>query len=333
MSRAGHGPRRASPDAGQAPAREEGVYQSPREVGKRRSGGSRRPPTAGTRASSSGRALSLTVRMRGPVRGHGDGVLPVRGERAVARLDGPAVGLHAHLVAAEREHRLDGQAQARPRCAGRGCRCGSWGPAAPRASRCRCRGRRTRGRRRSRAPARHPRWPRRCRPGSCPARPRRCPRASPVGSPRPAARRRPGRSPTIQVRAASPCQPSTMAPASTDTIWPSAMRRLPGMPWTTSSSIEMHGECRYGARWPGTPTNDGMAPAARMISSASASSSQRGHARPDRLADLVEDVGDEPAGDGHALDLGALLSVTRRSRKPIVRRASRRAPRPGRARR
>ena len=49
-----------------------------------------------------------------------------------------------------------------------------------------------------------------------------------------------GGTPTKKVRAASPCQPSTMAPASTDTIWPSRMTRSPGMPWTISSSSEMH---------------------------------------------------------------------------------------------
>ena len=46
------------------------------------------------------------------VRGDGDAVLPVGGQAAVARLDGPAVRPDADLVAAEREHRLDGQAQA-----------------------------------------------------------------------------------------------------------------------------------------------------------------------------------------------------------------------------
>ena len=48
-----------------------------------------------------------------------------------------------------------------------------------------------------------------------------------------------GGSPTKNVRAASPCQPSTIAPASTDTIWPARIVRSPGMPWTISSSIEM----------------------------------------------------------------------------------------------
>ena len=46
------------------------------------------------------------------------------------------------------------------------------------------------------------------------------------------------------VRALSPCQPSTIAPASMDTIWPAARRRLPGMPWTICSSIETHSAWR-----------------------------------------------------------------------------------------
>ena len=41
-----------------------------------------------------------------------------------------------------------------------------------------------------------------------------------------------------KVRAASPCQPSTIAPASIDTSWPSRIVRSPGMPWTISASIE-----------------------------------------------------------------------------------------------
>jgi hypothetical protein len=31
-----------------------------------------------------------------------------------------------------------------------------------------------------------------------------------------------------------------IAPASTDTIWPALSVRWPGIPWTISSSIEMH---------------------------------------------------------------------------------------------
>ena len=49
-----------------------------------------------------------------------------------------------------------------------------------------------------------------------------------------------GGSPTKKVRAASPCQPSTIAPASIETTWPSRIARSPGMPWTISSSMEMH---------------------------------------------------------------------------------------------
>ena len=48
-----------------------------------------------------------------------------------------------------------------------------------------------------------------------------------------------GDSPTKNVRAASPCQPSTMAPASIDDDLAPRMIRSPGMPWTISSSSEM----------------------------------------------------------------------------------------------
>ena len=57
-----------------------------------------------------------------------------------------------------------------------------------------------------------------------------------------------GGSPTKKVRAASPCQPSTMAPASTETIWPSRSVRLPGIPWTISSSMEMQTVAGKGRR-------------------------------------------------------------------------------------
>ena len=42
-------------------------------------------------------------------------------------------------------------------------------------------------------------------------------------------------SPMATVIAASPCQPSTMAPQSMEITSPSTSSRLPGMPWTTSS--------------------------------------------------------------------------------------------------
>ncbi len=44
-----------------------------------------------------------------------------------------------------------------------------------------------------------------------------------------------GTSPIATVIAASPCQPSTMAPQSMEITSPSTSTRLPGMPWTTSS--------------------------------------------------------------------------------------------------
>ncbi len=54
--------------------------------------------------------------------------------------------------------------------------------------------------------------------------------------------------PTKNVRAASPCQPSTIAPASIDTTWPSRIVRSPGIPWTISASIEMQTEAGNGRR-------------------------------------------------------------------------------------
>ena len=45
-------------------------------------------------------------------------------------------------------------------------------------------------------------------------------------------------SPTGTVIAASPCQPSTMAPQSIEMTSPSASVRSPGMPCTTSSLTE-----------------------------------------------------------------------------------------------
>ena len=47
-----------------------------------------------------------------------------------------------------------------------------------------------------------------------------------------------GTSPTATVVAASPCQPSTIAPQSMEMTSPSASTRSPGMPCTTSSLTE-----------------------------------------------------------------------------------------------
>ncbi len=47
-----------------------------------------------------------------------------------------------------------------------------------------------------------------------------------------------GTSPIATVIAASPCQPSTMAPQSMEITSPSTSTRLPGMPCTTSSLTE-----------------------------------------------------------------------------------------------
>ena len=45
-------------------------------------------------------------------------------------------------------------------------------------------------------------------------------------------------SPIATVIAASPCQPSTIAPQSMETMSPSVSTRSPGMPCTTSSLTE-----------------------------------------------------------------------------------------------
>ena len=150
-------------------------------------------------------------------------------QRAVARDDGPAVGRDRDSCAAEGEHRLDRQAHARLELACRGRRSGSSGPAAPRASPCRCRGRRTGGRSRSRAARRRPRSAAEMSLDVAAGHGR-----GDAGHHRQAGRvderrDRLGRpSPTKNVRAPSPCQPSKIAPASIETIWPVADRPVAG---------------------------------------------------------------------------------------------------------
>ena len=154
---------------------------------------------------------------------------------AVGRPHGPAVVGDEHVVAAEVEHRLDGEAHPRldeqARCPGGR----SSAPAAPRASIGRCRGRRRaddpvaarRGHRLDGVPdvAEPVAGMRGGDPASIPAASRR--RGRPP---------RAARGPTVQVRAQSACQPSTMQPMSMLTTSPSASRRRgDGMPWTTSS--------------------------------------------------------------------------------------------------
>ena len=51
-----------------------------------------------------------------------------------------------------------------------------------------------------------------------------------------------GTSPRAKVTAASPCQPSTIAPQSIETRSPSASTRGPGTPCTTSSLTETQSE-------------------------------------------------------------------------------------------
>ena len=58
-----------------------------------------------------------------------------------------------------------------------------------------------------------------------------------------------GDRPTATVVAASPCQPSTIAPQSMETMSPSRTTRSPGMPCTTSSLTEMQVVAGNGG-WP-----------------------------------------------------------------------------------
>ena len=128
-------------------------------------------------------------------------------------------------------------------------------------------------------------------------------------------------SPTSQVRALSPCQPSTMAPQSTETTWPSRMRRSSGTPWTTSSSMETQTVWAKGPSGPGTPMNDGVPPRERMTSAAMASSS-RG-VMPGRMASPTASSASPTSRPATAMrsicDLD--LSVTRRRSKSIAQTA------------
>src|SRR4051794_3209678 len=61
-------------------------------------------------ASNANDASSDRRQDLGPIARYRDRVLEMRRERAVAGHHGPAIGLDLDLVRAEREHRLDGQA-------------------------------------------------------------------------------------------------------------------------------------------------------------------------------------------------------------------------------
>ena len=79
--------------------------------------------------------------------------------------------------------------------------------------------------------------------------------------------------------------------------------------------MQMQSECRYGARCPGTPMNDGMPPRARMSSVGDASSSRV--VTPGRMAAPTASstsATSRPATAMRSIWL-ALLSVTRRSPK------------------
>ena len=130
------------------------------------------------------------------VRGDGQAVLEVGRQVAVHGAHRPTVVVDADLVPTEREHRLDGQAEADlepPPARGRG---GSWGPGAPRASRSRCRVRRRAARRRGPPRARRPRRRAEMSPMWLPGTAAAMPAIAPPASPRrgallaPARRRR-----------------------------------------------------------------------------------------------------------------------------------------------
>ena len=162
-----------------------------------------RPDRADTRTRSvpnmaepGNRRGHATVRISGPCLGHGDGMLEVGRHRAVGGDDRPVVRLDPGVVAAQGEHRLDGQAQAGLELAAgaAGAVVGDLrllvhlGPDAVADELADD----ARGRRARRRPRPRPRCPR-C---GCPARPPRCRPSSPRGSgrsarrPRPADRRR-----------------------------------------------------------------------------------------------------------------------------------------------
>ena len=107
----------------------------------------------------------------------------------------------------------------------------------------------------------------------------------------------------MNVRAPSPCQPSTMAPASIETIWPSRMRRAPGTPWTISSSIDTHSELRIRRDAAGHANERRDAAAAADHVLGHAVEIGRRDARLELIAHRVKNVRHEPAGDGHLLDL------------------------------
>ena len=176
----------------------------------------------------------------GAVLGDRDRVLEVRGPAAVGGHDGPAVVEQARRRPCL-QHTIGSIASTMPsrKLQTRGRRSRSWGLRDPRASRCRSRGRRTPSRPRSPRRARRLRPRRRCRRAARRAWSPRSRRRARPSSCR-AAAAIPRRSlPTGIVIAASPCQPSMIAPQSIDTMSPSSITRSPGMPCTITSLGEM----------------------------------------------------------------------------------------------
>ena len=238
----------------------------------------------------------------------GDRVLPVGGQAAVGGDDVQPSSSIRVSPRPEREHGLDGQAQAGleapPRPAGAVVRhlrlLVHLGADAVAHVACARRRSRARSATSSTAAEMSPMW----LPGWAAAMPASM--ASRGGGRRACARRR-GTSPMTHVRALSPCQPSTIAPASMDTIWPAARRRLPGMPWTISLVDRDAQGVAVAAARAGHADERGHAAALADQRLGDVVQLEGGDARLEHLAEAVQDVGDEPAGDGHLLDLALAL--------------------------
>ena len=175
----------------------------------------------------------------GAVVGDGDGVLDVGRQRAVGGHHAPAVVEHARPRARRRSPSARRPAPRRARSAGPGPACRSSGRRAARAWPGRCRGRSSRARPTGPRPPRPPAPRRRCRRAGRRVawrRPRRRGTPTAVSSRRWPSGDDRARPPTV--KAASPCQPSTMAPQSIETRSPSSSTCGPGMPWMTTSLTE-----------------------------------------------------------------------------------------------
>ena len=136
-----------------------------------------------------------------------------------------------------------------------------------------------------------------------------------------------GGTPTKNVRAASPCQPSTIAPASTDTIWPSRIDPLPG---DAVDDLVVERDAQAGRERP-----------ARVDPRVALEGRDRAGLTDVRLGQPVEvggrdawlelaldereDLGNDPTGLTHPGDLGARLAGDHRQAR-LLRRQPRRPP-------